>query len=98
LRIKFFFDINIYSTILFNRSKYKLYISQIIKSNEIIKEMKFSYFNRNQIKPILLVKPKAKVSKYWSFAIYAYPESDQKFFKSVRFSPQKNNVRSDAIK
>ncbi len=61
---------------LFNRSKYKLNISQIIKSNEIIKEMKFLYFNRNHnmiyiIKPIVLLKPKGNISKYCSFAINA---------------------------
>jgi U3 small nucleolar RNA-associated protein 22 len=77
------------------RALYLSYISQIIKSNEIIEEMKFSYFNGNHMKPIILVKPKGKISKYCSFAIYAYPESDQKVFKSVRFSPEKNNVRSD---
>jgi hypothetical protein len=50
--------------------------------------MNFSYFKRNQTKPILLVKPKAKISKYWSFAINAYPESGHKVFRSVRFSLQ----------
>jgi hypothetical protein len=32
-------------------------------------------------KTILLVKPKAKISKYWSFAVNAFHESDQKFLR-----------------
>jgi len=77
------------------RALYLSYISQMIKSSEIISEIKFTYFNGNHTKPILLVKPNGKIAKYCTFAVFAYPESDEKVFRPVRFSPDKNNVRSD---
>ncbi|XP_054163483.1 nucleolar protein 6-like [Oppia nitens] len=78
------------------RALYICYICQMIKSWELIGDMKFTYFNGNHMKPIVLVTPSDQhLAKRFRLSLTAYPKSDQKVYRLIRFIPEKNNVRSN---
>ncbi|KAK3732920.1 hypothetical protein QZH41_012680 [Actinostola sp. cb2023] len=69
--------------------------SKLIKSKTFA-SVKFSHFNGELLKPILLLKPKGKAGK--NYTIKLYPVLPKDFFKLHRFSPNVNNIRPSWFK
>lgn len=63
------------------------------EGNGIVANCHFSFWNENQLKPVLILTPNGKIGKYCSVALHCYPELYS--FKPSRFLPVKNNVRKE---
>ncbi|XP_040277098.1 nucleolar protein 6 [Bufo bufo] len=74
------------------RALYLAHIAAQLAESEIFSSVKFAYMNSNHLKPVLLLSPHGKDEKLVTVRIHiCLPPG---MFKSSRFSPSKNNVRT----
>ncbi|XP_078530850.1 nucleolar protein 6 [Lissotriton helveticus] len=74
------------------RALYLAHIASHLSKKKLFGCVTFAYMNGSHLKPILLLRPQGKDEKLLTVRLYACPPPG--FFKSSRFHPGKNNVRT----
>jgi U3 small nucleolar RNA-associated protein 22 len=78
------------------RALYLCHILQSLKTSPLIGSAKFQYINGHHMRPVVVIAPSdQRLAKRFRVSLTAYPESDGKAFRWIRFIPEKNNIRSN---
>ncbi|XP_073474509.1 nucleolar protein 6 [Aquarana catesbeiana] len=74
------------------RALYLAHMAHHLSRSKIFGSVTFAYMNSNHLKPLLLLRPQGKDEQFVTVRVHVCLPSG--FFKSSRFSPNKNNVRT----
>ncbi|KAM5191929.1 nucleolar protein 6-like [Mantella aurantiaca] len=74
------------------RALYLAHMAHHLSQSKFIGSVKFAYMNSNPLKPVLLLRPQGKEEALVTVRVHVCLPSG--FFKSSRFSPNKNNMRT----
>ncbi|CAK1542398.1 unnamed protein product [Leptosia nina] len=73
------------------RAAYLAYIASHLQKSDLIDELHYCLFNMSLTKPVLIVKPKGKLSN--TLLVRLNLACDDEAYKLHRFSPKRNNLR-----